>query len=77
MMSPSFLTWNQRLTWIVTLGESQDMGRMARASAACRRLMTIPKVGQLTALAFVAHPQSVDVRLARWLLMADDHLHER
>jgi transposase len=60
MMSPAFLTWNQRLTWIVTLGESQDMGRMARTSAPYRRLMTIPKVGQLTALAFVAHPQSVD-----------------
>jgi hypothetical protein len=29
-------------------------GRLARASAACRRLMTIPGVGQLTALAFVA-----------------------
>jgi transposase len=28
--------------------------RMTRASAACRRLMTIPGVGQLTALAFVA-----------------------
>ena len=27
---------------------------MARASAACRRLRTIPGVGQLTALAFVA-----------------------
>jgi hypothetical protein len=31
-----------------------DMRRMARASVACRRLMTIPGVGQLTALAFVA-----------------------
>src|SRR6202162_6160066 len=31
-----------------------DMRRMTRASAACRRLMTIPGVGQLTALAFVA-----------------------
>ena len=31
-----------------------DIRRMARASAACRRLMTIPGVGQLTALAFVA-----------------------
>jgi transposase len=30
------------------------MRRMARASAACSRLMTIPVVGQLTALAFVA-----------------------
>ena len=30
------------------------MRRMARASAACSRLMTIPGVGQLTALAFVA-----------------------
>src|SRR5271168_819768 len=28
--------------------------RLPRASAACRRLMTIPGVGQLTALAFVA-----------------------
>jgi transposase len=27
---------------------------MARASVACRRLMTIPGVGQLIALAFVA-----------------------
>jgi transposase len=31
-----------------------DMRRMARASGACRRLMTIPGVGQLTALAFMA-----------------------
>ena len=31
-----------------------DMRRMTRASAACRRLMTIPGIGQLTALAFVA-----------------------
>jgi transposase len=31
-----------------------DMRRMTRAAAACRRLMTIPGVGQLTALAFVA-----------------------
>jgi transposase len=31
-----------------------DMKRLARASEACRRLMTIPGVGQLTALAFVA-----------------------
>jgi transposase len=31
-----------------------DMRRMTRASAACRRLVTIPGVGQLTALAFVA-----------------------
>src|SRR5215467_10942669 len=31
-----------------------DMRRMTRASDACRRLMTIPGVGQLTALAFVA-----------------------
>jgi len=32
----------------------RDMKRLARASGACRRLMTIPGVGQLTALAFVA-----------------------
>jgi hypothetical protein len=31
-----------------------DTRRMTRASGACRRLMTIPGVGQLTALAFVA-----------------------
>jgi transposase len=31
-----------------------DIRRMTRASEACRRLMTIPGVGQLTALAFVA-----------------------
>ena len=31
-----------------------DMRRTTRGSAACRRLMTIPGVGQLTALAFVA-----------------------
>ena len=31
-----------------------DMGRMARASAACSQLMTLPGVGQLTSLAFVA-----------------------
>ena len=31
-----------------------DIRRMTRASAACRRLMTIRGVGQLTALAFVA-----------------------
>jgi transposase len=32
----------------------RDMKHLARASEACRRLMTIPGVGQLTALAFVA-----------------------
>ena len=32
----------------------RDMKRLARSSEACRRLMTIPGVGQLTALAFVA-----------------------
>jgi transposase len=32
----------------------RDMKRLARASEACRRLMTIPGVGKLTALAFVA-----------------------
>jgi transposase len=32
----------------------RDMKRLARASEACRKLMTIPGVGQLTALAFVA-----------------------
>jgi transposase len=31
-----------------------DIRRMTRISAACRQLMTIPGVGQLTALAFVA-----------------------
>ena len=31
-----------------------DIRRMVRASADCRRLMTIPGVGQLTALAFTA-----------------------
>jgi transposase len=31
-----------------------DIRRMTRASAACRRLLTILGVGQLTALAFVA-----------------------
>ena len=31
-----------------------DVRRMVRASEACRRLMTIPGVGQLTAIAFVA-----------------------
>jgi transposase len=31
-----------------------DMKKMVRASAACRRLMTIPGVGHLTALAFTA-----------------------
>jgi transposase len=31
-----------------------DIKRLVRASDACRRLMTIPGVGQLTALAFVA-----------------------
>jgi len=31
-----------------------DMKRMVRASEACRRLMTIPGVGKLTALAFTA-----------------------
>ena len=59
------------------LGRKPGHGTDGEGLGGCRRLMTIPKVGQLTALAFVAHPQSVDVRLARWLLMADDHLHER
>src|SRR5207237_9226010 len=31
-----------------------DIRRMVRASDACRRLMSIPGVGQLTALAFTA-----------------------
>jgi transposase len=31
-----------------------DIRQLVRASAACRRLMTIPGVGQLTALAFTA-----------------------
>ena len=31
-----------------------DIRKMARASGACRRLMSIPGVGQLTALAFTA-----------------------
>lgn len=31
-----------------------DMKRLVRASDTCRRLMTIPGVGQLTALAFTA-----------------------
>jgi len=33
---------------------NRDMKRLARSSEACQRLMTIPGVGQLTALAFVA-----------------------
>src|SRR3984957_4719082 len=43
-------------TAVMTAGAAidADMRRMTRASAACRRLMTIPGVGQLTALAFVA-----------------------
>jgi transposase len=32
----------------------RDMKRLARSSEACRRLMAIPGVGQLTALAFIA-----------------------
>jgi hypothetical protein len=39
------------MTAVAAIGA--DMRRMTRASAACRRLMTIPGVGQLTALAFV------------------------
>jgi len=31
-----------------------DIKKMVRASDACRRLMTVPGVGQLTALAFTA-----------------------
>jgi transposase len=34
------------------LAIDRDMKRLARGSAACRQLMTIPGVGQLTALAF-------------------------
>ena len=52
MISPSIQTWNQRLTWDCYLG--REPGRMARASAAYRRLIAIPGVGQLAALAFVA-----------------------
>ena len=33
---------------------NRDLKHLARSSEACRRLMTIPGVGQLTALAFVA-----------------------
>jgi transposase len=36
------------------LAIDSDMKRLVRASDACRRLMTIPGVGQLTALAFTA-----------------------
>jgi transposase len=35
-----------------------DIRHLVRASAACRRLMTIPGVGQLTALAFTANRRS-------------------
>jgi transposase len=31
-----------------------DISQLVRASDACRRLMTIPGIGQLTALAFTA-----------------------
>jgi transposase len=37
-----------------------DMKRLVRASDACRRLMTIPGVGQLTALAFTAAVDDVE-----------------
>jgi transposase len=40
------------MTAIATI--AADMRRMTKASAACRRLMTIPGVGQFTALAIVA-----------------------
>src|SRR5262250_426480 len=39
------------LAAVVAIG---DIRKMARASSACRRLMSIPGVGQLTALAFTA-----------------------
>ena len=42
-----------------------DMRRMTRASSACRRLMTIPGVGQLTALAFVAAIDDPSASVAR------------
>ena len=35
-------------------GINSDLKHLARSSEACQRLMTIPGVGQLTALAFVA-----------------------
>ena len=38
----------------VAAATDTDMRRMTRASTDCRRLMTIPGVGQLTAAAFVA-----------------------
>jgi transposase len=57
-----------------------DIRRMTRASAACRRLMTIRGVGQLTALAFVAAiddpvphppiPRCRRINLARWTTSA-------
>ena len=38
----------------IPLLPNADIRRLARSSEACRRLMTIPGVGQLTTLAFVA-----------------------
>src|SRR5207245_9089080 len=41
-------------SWKAVVAINADMKSLERSSAACRRLMTIPGVGRLTALAFVA-----------------------
>jgi transposase len=48
------LTAARTAVMIAVAAIDTDMRRMTRASAACSQLMTIPGVGQLTALAFVA-----------------------
>jgi hypothetical protein len=47
---------------------------MARASVVCRRLMTIPGVGQLTALAFVAAIDDPSVACGQRLADCDFNL---
>jgi transposase len=44
-----------------------DIGRMVRASNACRRLMNIPGVGQLTALACTTEAVLEPAGWRRWI----------
>jgi hypothetical protein len=44
-----------------------DIGRMVRASDACRRLMNIPGVGQLTALACTTAAVLEPAGWRRWI----------
>jgi hypothetical protein len=54
MISPSFQTWNQRLTWDCYLGREPGHGTDGEGLAGLPPAEDNPRVGQLTVLAFVA-----------------------